>query len=478
MFDLQIEYKSEDCLFLHINVPAEIKPDERLAVLIYIHGGAFMAGTSTDIYSGPDPLIEQNIIYATISYRLGMFGFLNLDSPEYSGNMGLKDQQLALKWIYDNIEYFSGDNKRITIVGNSAGSVSVQLHMLSEESRKYFRNGILSSGVIDNYWSFSKHSNHLHLAYEMAKQLDQPRDSFDDLVDFLEEVPANEISAYALSRRGLLEKRTLMLDFTPTIEREDAIQPFMIESVDKLYDKPDIKVDAMFGVCSLEFLFFYDNEGRTNLKDFDENFNIDLPFKGFNLSFDSKEYQKLAKQIRQFYFGESPIDETTLVQYLNLFSDINFTYAIDKAAKRHANKTSSKVYYYRFAADTTLSLTKTRAKGDAKKIPAATHAEDSFHFASVRPAKVLYGILRETPNDKQTQITIKTIENICKLFSNFVKWGNPTHNDDPIAGFLPIQGDTINYINISNDGLKLGVSPNAKTNEFWANIDRLVKQSS
>lgn len=89
--------------------------------MFWIHGGGFSEWSGNDQLCGPDFLVEQNVIVVTFNYRLGIFGFLSLGTPDYSGNMGLKDQQLALKWIYENIEQFSGDKKRITIFGESAG---------------------------------------------------------------------------------------------------------------------------------------------------------------------------------------------------------------------------------------------------------------------------------------------------------------------------------------------------------------------
>lgn len=80
-------------------------------------------GAGDDYFFGPDFIIEKGTILVTVNYRLGIFGFLSLNSTEHSGNMGLKDQQMALKWIHSNIHNFGGDNKRITIFGESAGNV-------------------------------------------------------------------------------------------------------------------------------------------------------------------------------------------------------------------------------------------------------------------------------------------------------------------------------------------------------------------
>lgn len=73
-----------------------------------------------DFY-GPDFIIEKNTVLVTINYRTGAFGFISFNTTEYSGNVGLKDQQLALKWIHKNIGYFNGDNRKITIFGLDEG---------------------------------------------------------------------------------------------------------------------------------------------------------------------------------------------------------------------------------------------------------------------------------------------------------------------------------------------------------------------
>lgn len=89
--------------------------------MVWIHGGAFTEGDGTDALYGPDMMMENNVILVTLDYRLGPFGFANFELPGYTGNMGLKDQQVALEWINRNIEYFGGDPTSITIIGESVG---------------------------------------------------------------------------------------------------------------------------------------------------------------------------------------------------------------------------------------------------------------------------------------------------------------------------------------------------------------------
>jgi carboxylesterase type B len=89
-----------------------------------IHGGGFCRGSSrTDLY-GPDYLLEKDIVFVSFNYRLGVIGFLSLDDPtlEIPGNVGLKDQVFALKWVQRNVSQFGGDPKNVTIFGESVSS--------------------------------------------------------------------------------------------------------------------------------------------------------------------------------------------------------------------------------------------------------------------------------------------------------------------------------------------------------------------
>ena len=104
----------EDCLFLSVYTP-HLNTATKLPVFVWIHGGGFFIGSGSDQLYGPDHLMTSDIVLVTINYRLGPFGFLSSGTEDMPGNQGLWDQIEALKWVQDNIEFFNGDPKKVTI---------------------------------------------------------------------------------------------------------------------------------------------------------------------------------------------------------------------------------------------------------------------------------------------------------------------------------------------------------------------------
>ncbi len=149
---------SEDCLFLNVYTPHRKAVPERdlrrhRPVMVWIHGGAFQAG-SADPYD-PTKLVEDgDVVVVTINYRLGALGFLahpalSAESADgISGNYGILDQQLALRWVHDNIAAFGGNPKRVTIFGESAGGVSVHTQIASPLAAGLFQRAIVQSGAL------------------------------------------------------------------------------------------------------------------------------------------------------------------------------------------------------------------------------------------------------------------------------------------------------------------------------------------
>lgn len=100
-------------------------------MIVYIHGGGFLRGTSDPSVLGPEYFMESKVILITLQYRLNIFGFLSSGDEDCPGNFGLKDQVQALRWIRRNIQSFGGDPQSVTLMGHEAGAAAVHLHLMS-----------------------------------------------------------------------------------------------------------------------------------------------------------------------------------------------------------------------------------------------------------------------------------------------------------------------------------------------------------
>lgn len=142
---------SEDCLYLNVWSPAK-SANEKLPVLVYFYGGGFAAGDGSESRYDGENMAKKGIVTLTVNYRLGIWGFfahpeLTKESPNHaSGNYGLLDQNAALKWVQANISKFGGDPKRVTIAGESAGSIAVSAQMASPLSKGLIAGAIGESG--------------------------------------------------------------------------------------------------------------------------------------------------------------------------------------------------------------------------------------------------------------------------------------------------------------------------------------------
>lgn len=139
---------SEDCLFLNVVRPANARPGAKLPVMVWIHGGAYVIGTSMGAFGGDTEgtnFAKKGIVHVSLNYRLGRAGWfahpaLSKEGP--TGNYGMMDQVAALKWVRSNIAAFGGDPGNVTIFGESAGGISVLYLMLYPEAKSLFHKAI------------------------------------------------------------------------------------------------------------------------------------------------------------------------------------------------------------------------------------------------------------------------------------------------------------------------------------------------
>lgn len=149
-----------------------------------------MVGSSE--HYNPENFIAEDIVFVTLNYRLNSFGFLNTGDGSVTGNMGLKDQQLAMKWIKNNIHHFNGDANKVTLMGHSAGAASVHYHMLAPSSRGLFSGAISQSGTALARWAFIKNPG--GQAVDLAKKLNCPVNNTNLMVECLRNLSAQDIA--------------------------------------------------------------------------------------------------------------------------------------------------------------------------------------------------------------------------------------------------------------------------------------------
>ncbi len=145
------EPQSEDCLFL--NIWSNGLGDKRRPVMVWIHGGAFSFGSgSAAMFEGGTLARRKDVVVVTINYRLNLLGFLNLHEATggmipSTGNEGLLDQVAALRWVKEHISAFGGDPDNVTVMGESAGSMSIACLLAMSDADGLFDKAILESGV-------------------------------------------------------------------------------------------------------------------------------------------------------------------------------------------------------------------------------------------------------------------------------------------------------------------------------------------
>ncbi|MFE3163112.1 carboxylesterase/lipase family protein [Streptomyces sp. NPDC059224] len=135
----------EDCLHLNVTAPAGTSPRTPKPVIVWLHGGGFTTGAGSS-YDAHRLAVRGDAVVVTVNYRLGALGFLGHSGLPGSGTFGLADQQAALRWVRGNIRAFGGDDRNVTLAGESAGGFSVCAQLASPSAAGLFDRAIIQSG--------------------------------------------------------------------------------------------------------------------------------------------------------------------------------------------------------------------------------------------------------------------------------------------------------------------------------------------
>lgn len=341
-------FNLQDCLYLNVYVPSNPRNiSGPLPVAVWLHGGAFMFGSGSACWFGPQFWMVHDIILVTLNYRLGPLGFLSLGTREVPGNAGMLDQVAALKWVQNNIHRFGGDPDNVTLMGQSAGSFSTTYHLVSPKSRGLFRRIIAQSGV----GGFSPAYHHYN-EWQAVKYGNEAS----ALVGCLD--PNTRVAC--LRRKKVSEVMTMdirnELFSQPVVDGHFTSDPFLPDDPKQLIRKGKYHQDVEI------LLGFNEEEGHMVTSIFEAfpllysamaaGWPVLGPFSllGKHHTEMSEHDVHIVNKILVEYVGNvSAIKAENIEKITNMFTDSFFSYGINKFLDLHLPKSRTKTYQYIFS---------------------------------------------------------------------------------------------------------------------------------
>jgi len=374
--------KSEDCLYLNVWTPAK-SAGEKLPVLVYFYGGGFNAGDGSEYRYDGESMAQKGIVSVTVNYRLGIFGFLahpelTAESPTHSsGNYGLMDQHAALVWVQKNIAAFGGDPEKVTIGGESAGSMSVSAQVASPLSKGLFRGAIAESGSVLGNLSPRPLADAEQNGVKFGASIGAP-----SLAD-LRKLPADSLLQLTAKSR-----------FPTTIDGY-----FLPESPQAIFStgrQMDVALLAGWNSAEVNYHALLGKDSATLV-----NYKSTL----------QKLYADKADEVLKFYPAATDADVAQAAT--DLASDRFIAYATWKFIDLHAKTDGKYVYRYLFSHKRPPMVNDPNS--GANSLGAAHASEIGYALGNLRYDKVYAW----TPDDYKVS---ETMEN---YFANFIKTGDP-----------------------------------------------------
>nr|AAZ86786.1 IP02848p [Drosophila melanogaster] len=474
-----VVYGDEDCLYLNVYRP-EIRKSA-LPVMVYIHGGGFFGGSAGPGVTGPEYFMDSGeVILVTMAYRLGPFGFLSTQDAVMSGNFGLKDQNLALRWVQRNIRFFGGDPQRVTIFGQSAGGVAAHMHLLSPRSHGLFHRVISMSGTAN-------------VPFAIAEQpLEQAR----LLAEFADVPDARNLSTVKLTKalRRINATKLLnagdglkywdvdhMTNFRPVVEEGLEVDAFLnAHPMDMLAQGMPTSIPLLLGTvpgasgseCPHPFpcfsaLFQVLQEANAHIHSpasrhcsrcFRKRMPTSIPLllgtvpgegavrvvnilgnetlrQSFNLRFDEllqellefpasfsqDRREKMMDLLVEVYFqGQHEVNELTVQGFMNLISDRGFKQPLYNTIHKNVCHTPNPVYLYSFNYQGPLSYASAYTSANVTGKYGVVHCDDLLYLFR---SPLLF------PDFQRNSTEAKVIHSFVDYFVHFAKFGKPRNSE-------------------------------------------------
>ncbi|XP_065203559.1 esterase E4-like [Planococcus citri] len=436
----------EDCLYLNVFVPKDlfIASSGKIPVMIGIHGGAFTTGACIE-YT-PDYIMERDVIFVTTNYRLSLLGFFGLNNDQLSGNFGLKDQSLAIRWVSKNIARFGGDPQNVTLIGQSAGSASVHLQMFSPLSKGLFQKAIMQSGSAFSRWAVANETTTKYKNKIILQKTGCDSNDTLEILKCLQSVPAEDLTAIGLQFDGGVK-------LAPIVESKVKNRPFL--PVKPAPDTYQTRVPWLTGVNSGEGAMFvqgYLSNGTWMAKQINSNRRKYIPnLNQYDITAKPEDIDTVTQKVIDFYFGAEKIGLDTASELVNMMTDSTFMQPFRKTVQ--SSNESQYVYLYDHEGTSSFlsynNLTLCLGVGHAHELP-LIYRQESFES-------------RWNLQDK------KVSSNLLKFWINFAISGDPNRHCVKKV-WKPVQSEDIEYLHIKTDSMIMKKNPFQERFEFWESL--------
>lgn len=417
---------SEDCLYLNVWAPGK-KSNKLLPVLVYFYGGGFVAGDGSEARYDGESMATKGIVALTVNYRLGLFGFFSHleltkeSAHKSSGNYGVLDQAAALRWVQQNIAAFGGDPKKVTIAGESAGSIAVSAQMASPLSKNLIAQAIGESGSV--------------LGALSAVPLETAEKTGDE---FAKSIGANSLADLrALNADTLLQASTKFGPFRFAMTIDGYFFPKSPYDIYEAGEQVHVPLLVGWNSAEMNYRMLMGNDKPTK-----ENYEKAV----------QKLYGAQSAQVLKLY--QASTDEEVEQVATDLASDRFISYSTWKWADMQAKTGGNAVYRYIFsrprpAMVASMGNATPGLAGGVVKNASVPANKEPVAKGAVHSAEIEYAMGNLSSNKiyDWTQDDYKVSKTMQEYFANFIKKGDPNGAGLPM---WPVanKGNNVSYINI------------------------------
>ncbi|XP_060847593.1 juvenile hormone esterase-like isoform X1 [Rhopalosiphum padi] len=455
-----LTFGKEDCLYLNVYTP---NVNGKLPVMFWIHGGGFLAGHSGSNVYGPEYFMDKDVVFVSINYRLGLFGFISTEDDVIPGNYGLKDQVMALRWVQENIANFGGDPSQVTIFGESAGGASTGYHLLSPMSKGLFHKAILQSGTPMCRWAVSPPGLIRKRTEAVATIAGCHFNTSEEILSCLKQLPANYI--VELHNKFIEWVNHPCIIFPPVVESCDLNQESFLCNHPFTDFKQESFVPTIIGLNSDEggvFAASLFNETSLQYPELSTDSNRLLPillmYKHMSLP---KHMDEINNRIIEKYFPSGKIESDSHLDAVKMIGDGSFiTCTMDMSIKL-----TSPVYFYLFVYQNEFSFN--QFYGDCKKSLGVSHADELISLFSLKELNP------KGLGDKDIEMSKLMVNIWVKFASSKIPTIDGTDNGKAWPEFTSI-GESV-LLHIDSVQPKVIKNPLEKEYKFWSELPLLSR---